>query len=77
MCHGSVGRRRRVVEITVDSTRGKCPVIAHMGHSSPRQAIELFMRGHGQRVFMSRPRLLPGSDSSRRVTSNGHRPTSA
>ena len=30
--------RRRVVEITVDGTRGKCPVIAHTGHTSARQA---------------------------------------
>ncbi|HEY8043306.1 MAG TPA: dihydrodipicolinate synthase family protein [Streptosporangiaceae bacterium] len=33
--------RRRVVEITVDSTRGRCPVIAHTGHTSAQQALEL------------------------------------
>ncbi|MDX6335030.1 MAG: 4-hydroxy-tetrahydrodipicolinate synthase [Streptosporangiaceae bacterium] len=33
--------RRRLVEITVDSTRGRCPVIAHTGHTSAHQALEL------------------------------------
>ena len=28
--------RRRLVEITVDSTRGRCPVIAHTGHTFAR-----------------------------------------
>jgi 4-hydroxy-tetrahydrodipicolinate synthase len=33
--------KRRLVEVVVDATRGKCPVIAHTGHSSAEQAIEL------------------------------------
>jgi 4-hydroxy-tetrahydrodipicolinate synthase len=33
--------KRRLVEEVVDATRGKCPVIAHTGHHSARQAIEL------------------------------------
>src|ERR1700733_5659621 len=33
----SGSERRRLVEITVDSTRGRCPVIAHTGHTSARQ----------------------------------------
>ena len=33
--------KRRLVEVVVDATRGKCPVIAHTGHTSAEQAIEL------------------------------------
>ncbi len=33
--------RRRLVEVVVDATRGKCPVLAHTGHTSAEQAIEL------------------------------------
>jgi len=33
--------REQVIEITVDSTRGSCPVIAHTGHSSAREALGL------------------------------------
>ena len=33
--------KRRLVEVVVDATRGKCPVIAHTGHTSAAQAIEL------------------------------------
>jgi 4-hydroxy-tetrahydrodipicolinate synthase len=33
--------RRRVVQVAVDGTRGRCPVIAHTGHTSAGQAIEL------------------------------------
>jgi 4-hydroxy-tetrahydrodipicolinate synthase len=33
--------RRRVVEVAVDAARGECPVIAHTGHTSAGQAIEL------------------------------------
>ena len=33
--------RRRLVEVAVDAARGKCPVIAHTGHHSAKQAIEL------------------------------------
>lgn len=33
--------RRRLVEVIVDGTKGACPVIAHTGHHSAAQAIEL------------------------------------
>jgi 4-hydroxy-tetrahydrodipicolinate synthase len=33
--------RCRLVEVVVDATRGKCPVIAHTGHHSALQTIEL------------------------------------
>ena len=33
--------RRRLVEVVADGTRGKCPVIAHTGHHSAQQTIEL------------------------------------
>ena len=37
----SGSERRRLVEVVVDTARGKCPVIAHTGHTSACQAIEL------------------------------------
>ena len=37
----SGSERRRLVEVVVDTVRGKCPVIAHTGHTSAYQAIEL------------------------------------
>jgi 4-hydroxy-tetrahydrodipicolinate synthase len=40
--------KRRLVEVAVDATRGKCPVIAHTGHTSAEQAIELTM--HAQKA---------------------------
>ena len=40
--------KRSLVETTVDSARGKCPVIAHTGHHSARQAIEL--TSHAQKA---------------------------
>src|ERR1035441_5338442 len=40
--------RRRLVEVIVDETRGKCPVLAHTGHHSAGQAIELTK--HAQKV---------------------------
>ena len=57
--------RRRVVEITVDATRGKCPVIAHTGHTSARQAIELTR--HAQKAgadfaVLINPYFPPASD---------------
>jgi 4-hydroxy-tetrahydrodipicolinate synthase len=33
--------RRRLIEVAADETRGKCPVIAHTGHHSALQTIEL------------------------------------
>jgi len=57
--------RRRLVEITVDGTRGKCPVIAHTGHTSVRQAIELTR--HAQKAgadfaVLINPYFPPASD---------------
>ena len=57
--------RRRLVEITVDSTRGTCPVIAHTGHSSARQALELTR--HAQKAgadfaVLINPYYPPASD---------------
>ena len=57
--------RRRLVEITVDSTRGSCPVIAHTGHSSARQALELTR--HAQKAgadfaVLINPYVPPASD---------------
>ena len=54
-----------MVEITVDSTRGKCPVIAHTGHASVRQAIELTR--HAQKAgadfaVLINPYFPPASD---------------
>ena len=33
--------RKRAVEVIVESTRGRCPVLAHTGHHSARETIEL------------------------------------
>jgi len=57
--------RRRLVEITVDSTRGRCPVIAHTGHSSAQQALELTR--HAQKAgadfaVLINPYFPPASD---------------
>jgi 4-hydroxy-tetrahydrodipicolinate synthase len=54
-----------VVEITVDSTRGRCPVIAHTGHTSARQALELTR--HAQKAgadfaVLINPYYPPASD---------------
>lgn len=35
------GERRRALEVVVASTRGRCPVLAHTGHHSARETIEL------------------------------------
>jgi 4-hydroxy-tetrahydrodipicolinate synthase len=37
----SVAERRRLVEIAVECARGKCPVLAHTGHHSAAETIEL------------------------------------
>jgi 4-hydroxy-tetrahydrodipicolinate synthase len=37
----SSAERRRLVEVVVDSCRGKCPVLAHTGHHSAAETIEL------------------------------------
>ncbi|HUZ35309.1 MAG TPA: dihydrodipicolinate synthase family protein [Streptosporangiaceae bacterium] len=37
----SGAERRRLVEIVVDSCRGRCPVLAHTGHHSAAETIEL------------------------------------
>jgi len=37
----SGSERRRLVEVVVDGVRGKCPVIAHTGHTSAVQAVDL------------------------------------
>jgi 4-hydroxy-tetrahydrodipicolinate synthase len=57
--------RRRLVEITVDSTRGRCPVIAHTGHTSAHQALELTR--HAQKAgaefaVLINPYYPPASD---------------
>ena len=57
--------RQRVVEITVDSTRGRCPVIAHTGHTSAQQALELTR--HAQKAgaefaVLINPYYPPASD---------------
>lgn len=57
--------RQRVIEITVDSTRGTCPVIAHTGHSSPQEALELTR--HAQKAgadfaVLINPYYPPASD---------------
>ena len=49
----------------MDAARGKCPVIAHTGHTSPRQAIELTR--HAQKagadfVVLINPYYPPASD---------------
>lgn len=48
-CAGTMGEfwaltkeeRKRVVEIVVEESRGKCKVIAHTGHHSPNETIDL------------------------------------
>ena len=57
--------KRRVVEEVADVARGKCPVIAHTGHSSPHQAIELTR--HAQKAgadfaVLINPYFPPASD---------------
>ena len=37
----SGAERRRLVEVVVDGCRGKCPVLAHTGHHSAAETIEL------------------------------------
>ena len=61
----SGSERRRIVEITVDSARGSCPVIAHTGHTSARQALELTR--HAQKAgadfaVLINPYFPPASD---------------
>jgi 4-hydroxy-tetrahydrodipicolinate synthase len=57
--------RRHLVEVAVDATRGKCPVIAHTGHHGARQAIELTR--HAQKAgadfaVLINPYYPPASD---------------
>ena len=55
-CAGTMGEfwaltkeeRKRVVEIVVEEARGKCKVIAHTGHHSPNETVELTR--HAQEV---------------------------
>ncbi|MGZ5137263.1 MAG: dihydrodipicolinate synthase family protein [Burkholderiales bacterium] len=55
-CTGTMGEfwaltkeeRKRVVEIVVEEARGKCKVIAHTGHHSPNETIDLTR--HAQEV---------------------------
>jgi 4-hydroxy-tetrahydrodipicolinate synthase len=57
--------KRRLVEVVADAARGKCPVIAHTGHTSPQQAIEL--TEHAQKagadfVVLINPYFPPASE---------------
>jgi 4-hydroxy-tetrahydrodipicolinate synthase len=61
----SGGERRHLVEVVVDTVRGKCPVMAHTGHTSAVQAIELTR--HAQKVgadfaVLINPYYPPASD---------------
>ena len=61
----SVAERRRLVEIVVESARGKCPVLAHTGHHSAAETIELTR--HAQRAgadfaVVINPYYPPASD---------------
>jgi len=55
-CAGTMGEfwaltkeeRKRVVEIVVEEAKGKCKVIAHTGHHSPNETIDLTL--HAQEV---------------------------
>jgi 4-hydroxy-tetrahydrodipicolinate synthase len=57
--------RCRLVEVVVDATRGKCPVIAHTGHHSAQQTIEFTQ--HAQKAgadfaVVINPYYPPASD---------------
>jgi 4-hydroxy-tetrahydrodipicolinate synthase len=57
--------KRGLVEVVVDAARGHCPVIAHTGHTSAQQAIELAR--HAQKagadfVALINPFYPPASD---------------
>lgn len=61
----SVAERRRLVEIVVECARGKCPVLAHTGHHSAAETIELTR--HAQRAgadfaVVINPYYPPASD---------------
>ena len=43
----SGAERRRLVEVVVESCRGKCPVLAHTGHHSAAETIELTRHAAG------------------------------
>jgi 4-hydroxy-tetrahydrodipicolinate synthase len=57
--------KRRLTEVVVDAARGRCPVIAHTGHTSAQQAIELTR--HAQKAgadfaVLINPYFPPASD---------------
>jgi 4-hydroxy-tetrahydrodipicolinate synthase len=61
----SGAERRRLVEVVVDGCRGKCPVLAHTGHHSAAETIELTR--HAQRAgadfaVVINPYYPPASD---------------
>ena len=61
----SRSERRRLVEITVDSARDRCPVIAHTGHTSAWQALELTRHAHkagADFAVLINPYYPPASD---------------
>ncbi|HYV77628.1 MAG TPA: dihydrodipicolinate synthase family protein, partial [Streptosporangiaceae bacterium] len=43
----SGAERRRLVEVVVECCRGKCPVVAHTGHHSAAETIELTRHAAG------------------------------
>ena len=61
----SGAERRRLVEIVVDGCRGRCPVLAHTGHHSAAETIELTQ--HAERagadfVVVINPYYPPAAD---------------
>ena len=57
--------RRRLVEVVVDSCRGRCPVLAHTGHHSAAETIELTRHAEqagADFVVVINPYYPPASD---------------
>jgi 4-hydroxy-tetrahydrodipicolinate synthase len=61
----SAAERRRVTEIVTESARGKCPVLAHTGHHSAAETIELTRHAQAAGadfVVVINPYYPPASD---------------
>jgi 4-hydroxy-tetrahydrodipicolinate synthase len=61
----SGAERRRLVEVVVDCCRGRCPVLAHTGHHSAAETIELTRhaaRAGADFAVMINPYYPPASD---------------